>query len=89
MIEALLSLLFHYLHLHLLLFLFDDAIPFFSFLISFHISYLLQGFELGVEPPPLEEFKRLMESLGPDSMFADDYADSLAADEYIQPEAIP
>lgn len=50
---------------------------------------LLQGFELGVEPPPLEEFKRLMESLGPDSMFADDYADSLAADEYIQPEPIP
>jgi hypothetical protein len=44
---------------------------------------------LGVEPPPLEEFKRLMESLGPDSMFADDYADSLAADEYIQPEPIP
>lgn len=29
-------------------------------------------FELGVEPPPLEEFKRLVESLGPDSMFEDD-----------------
>ena len=42
-----------------------------------------------MEPPPLEEFKRLMESLGPDSMFADDYADSLAADEYIQPDPIP
>jgi hypothetical protein len=29
-------------------------------------------FELGVEPPPLEEFKRLMESLGPDTMFEDE-----------------
>lgn len=29
--------------------------------------------ELGiVDPPPLEEFRRLMESLGPDSMFEDD-----------------
>jgi hypothetical protein len=29
-------------------------------------------FELGVVPPPLEEFKRLMESLGPDSLFDDE-----------------
>jgi len=29
-------------------------------------------FELGMEPPPLEEFKRLMESLGPDSMFEEE-----------------
>eukprot|EP01038_Epipyxis_sp_PR26KG_P004683 gene4683-6578_t len=29
-------------------------------------------FDLGVEPPPLEEFKRLMESLGSESMFDDD-----------------
>lgn len=50
---------------------------------------VIKGFELGVQPPPLEEFRRLMESLGPDSMFTDDYADSLAADEYVQPEAIP
>ena len=72
-----------------MLLIFDDSFPPFSFLVSSYLSYLFQGFELGVEPPPLEEFKRLMESLGPDSMFADDYADSLAADEYIQPEAIP
>jgi hypothetical protein len=31
--------------------------------------------EGGVEPPPLEEFKRLMESLGPESMFSDEYAE--------------
>lgn len=49
----------------------------------------MKGFELGVQPPPLEEFKRLMESLGPDSMFIDEYTDSLAVDEYVQPEAIP
>ena len=72
-----------------MLLIFDDSFPPFSFLVSSYLSYSCQGFELGVEPPPLEEFKRLMESLGPDSMFADDYADSLAADEYIQPEAIP
>lgn len=29
-------------------------------------------FDLGVEPPPLEEFKRLMESLGPDTLFEDE-----------------
>ena len=34
--------------------------------------------EAGVEPPPLEEFKRLMESLGPESMFSDDYAEYTA-----------
>jgi len=28
--------------------------------------------ELGVNPPPLEEFKRLMESLGPETMFEED-----------------
>jgi len=28
--------------------------------------------ELGTELPPLEEFKRLMDSLGPDNMFSDD-----------------
>lgn len=41
-----------------------------------------------MEPPPLEEFKRLMESLGPDSMFIDDYTD-LTDDEYVEPEPIP
>ena len=35
-------------------------------------------FEPGVDPPPLEEFKRLMESLGPESMFSDDYAEFTA-----------
>jgi hypothetical protein len=31
-----------------------------------------------MEPPPLEEFKRLMESLGPESMFDEDYLDATA-----------
>lgn len=31
-----------------------------------------EEYELGIDPPPLEEFRRLMESLGPDSMFEDD-----------------
>jgi hypothetical protein len=54
----------------------------------YNMIYNYQGFELGVEPPPLEEFKRLMESLGPDSMFEpDDY--SIDADDYVQPEPIP
>jgi hypothetical protein len=59
----------------------------FIFVVPYFI--LMKGFELGVQPPPLEEFKRLMESLGPDSMFIDEYTDSLAVDEYVQPEAIP
>jgi hypothetical protein len=63
----------------------DDLLP----LIIDGLEVDREGFELGVEPPPLEEFKRLMESLGPDSMFADDYADSLASDEYLQSEPIP
>ena len=32
-------------------------------------------FDLGVDPPPLEEFRRLMESLGPDNIFEDDSDD--------------
>ena len=36
-------------------------------------THCMQGLELGiVDPPPLEEFRRLMESLGPDSLFEDD-----------------
>ena len=31
-----------------------------------------KDFELGVEPIPLDEFKRLMDSLGPDSMYNED-----------------
>jgi hypothetical protein len=30
---------------------------------------LIKDIVLDIEPPPLEEFKRLMESLGPDGMF--------------------
>jgi hypothetical protein len=41
----------------------------------------------GVEPPPLEEFKRLMESLGPESMFSDDYAEFTA--ELSAPQTFP
>lgn len=33
---------------------------------------------MGIEPPPLEEFKRLMDSLGPDSMM--EGADMISAD---------
>lgn len=36
--------------------------------------------KLGVDSPPLEEFRRLMESLGPDTMFEDErYFDETAA----------
>ena len=33
-------------------------------------------FDLGVEPPPLEEFKRLMESLGPETLFEEEGLES-------------
>ena len=47
-----------------------------SMTIFYHL--LIDIFEPGVDPPPLEEFKRLMESLGPESMFSDDYAEFTA-----------
>jgi len=36
-------------------------------------------FDLVVDPPPLEEFRRLMESLGPDNIFEDDSDDEGAS----------
>ena len=41
----------------------------------------MEGLTGGFESPPLEEFKRLMESLGPETMFAEDYEQFLAEEQ--------